>query len=111
MTDPFAPKDLLAHGVQTQAAPFDPVGAHTRNATLGTVVDLSATRPAGADKIMIQAEGQNVRYTLDGTTPTVTVGFLLLNGTAAIVIECSDTTSIQILESAVGGVVNYIWGT
>jgi len=111
MAEPYKPKDLRAHGQQVQVAPFDPVGSHTRNATLGTRVDLSATRPDGADKLMIQSETQNVRYTLDGTTPTVTVGFLLLPTMGPIIIECSDTTRIRVIEAAGGAVINYLWGT
>lgn len=111
MTEPFRPKDLRAHAYQIQVAPFDPVGSHTRNAALGTAVDLSATRPDGADKLMIQSETQNVRYTLDGTVPTAQVGFLLLTTQAPVIIACSDTTRIRVIAAVAGAVINYIWGT
>ena len=111
MNEPYRPKDLMAHGQQTQLAPFDPVGNHTRNATLNAAVDLSALRPADSDKIMIQCDTQNVRYTLDGTVPTATVGFLLLTTQPPVVIAVSDTTRLRVIEAAGGGVINYAWGT
>jgi hypothetical protein len=80
-----------------------PVGSHTSNGTLGSAVTL--TKPAGANVIIIQCTGQNVRYTLDGTTPTTTVGFLLVadqppvkmpvGGAAVKVIQVSATATIQ----------------
>ena len=111
MAEPFKPKDLRAHAYQIQTAPFDPVGSHTRNAALGTAVDLSALRPDGADKLMIQCDTQNVRYTLDGTVPTATVGFLLLTTEPPTIIACSDTTRVRVIQAAGGAVINYIWGT
>lgn len=111
MPDPQAPLDLRAHAYQTQLAPFDQVGDHTRNATLNVAVDLNAVRPSFADKIIIQAETQNVRYTLDGTAPTATVGFLLLTTEPPVMITVSDATILQVIEAAAGGVIQYIWGT
>jgi hypothetical protein len=101
----------MAHGQQIQVAPFDPVGDHTRNATLNAAVDLSALRPANSDKILIQCDTQNVRYTLDGTTPTATVGFLLLTTDSPTLIAVSDTTVLQVIAAVGGAVINYIWGT
>ena len=111
MSEPYAPKPMRAHAQQVQGAPFDPVGDHTRNASLGSAVDLSALRPDQADKLMIQCDTQNVRYTLDGTAPTATVGFLLLTTEPPVIIACSDTTRVRVIQAAAGGVINYIWGT
>jgi len=44
---------------------------------------VSAGAPAGCRKALLQAEGTNVRYRLDGTDPTASVGGILVAGAAA----------------------------
>jgi hypothetical protein len=46
--------------------------------SLGSATTL--TIPAGARGAHIQAESQNVRYRLDGTSPTASVGMILYAG-------------------------------
>lgn len=84
--------------------PLRPVGAHSSGATISNATVI--TIPSGARYIRLQALTQNVRYTLDGTTPTTSVGFQLKagdppislwveTGVALTVIQESATASLQ----------------
>lgn len=84
---------------------FRPLGDHTRNSALSAAVTLA--RPEDANFLLIQAETQNVRVTLDGTTPTATVGFLLTAGDPVTVLPVhEDVKAIEVTASAV---INYQW--
>lgn len=88
---------------------FNPVGAHTRNTSLSSVVTL--TPPDGATKLLIQAVAQNVRYVLDGSTPSATVGFQMVASDPPIIIPLhKDTNSIKIIQETAGAEVQYQWG-
>lgn len=81
------------------------VGSHTANSSLSSAVTL--TRPAGAQRIMIQAFTQNVRFTLDGTTPTASTGFRLDVGTYLVIPFTG--TAIKIIEETASASVQYQW--
>lgn len=82
------------------------VGSHTRNASLGSVVTLSL--PSGANGILIQASAQNVKYTLDGTNPTSTIGFTLSTSAAPVLITFpADTTVLKVIEATAGAAIDY----
>lgn len=83
-----------------------PVGAHSANAVIATATVL--TKPAGATAIRIQTIGQAVRYTLDGTTPTATVGFQLAAAAAPVVIPVPGA-SITIIQEAATAALQYQW--
>ncbi|MGB5052680.1 MAG: hypothetical protein WBO46_27260 [Caldilineaceae bacterium] len=80
-------------------------GSHTRNATLSTAVDIAV--PVGAVQLIIQAETQNVRLTLDGTTPTATVGFLLTAGATVYTFPVAYGMTVKIIQTTATAVVNY----
>lgn len=78
---------------------FTPVGGHIA----GTVISSAAVIMPGrmgvedpADKVLIQTTSQNIRYTLDGTIPTPTVGFQL---------KSTDPPKQIIIRPETGGVV------
>lgn len=48
-------------------------------ATSGTAAALSSI-PAGTERAWIQAESANVRWRADGTSPTASVGMIILSG-------------------------------
>ena len=71
-----------------------PIGDHIT--TTSPAVDLSTARamltiiggpiPASADALVIQADGDELRYTYDGTTtPSATVGLFLASGEDVII--------------------------
>jgi hypothetical protein len=55
-----------------------PVGAMTRNASISTATTL--TIPSRANGLFLQGETSDVYYTLDGSTPSTTNGFILQSG-------------------------------
>jgi hypothetical protein len=87
---------------------FTPLGAHVSNGSLGSAVILTA--PAGADFLMLQALGNNIRFRLDGVNPTTTVGFQLANGdTITLPVNPGDT--VRVIQEAATATIQYQWGT
>jgi hypothetical protein len=100
----FGPGNLPYATVAT-AAPFTPVGAHQADTTIDTAQAL--TIPPTATKVLMQAEAQDLRYTLDGsTTPTGSVGFLLAAGDAQV-IDLAGGIVVTVIAAVAGGVVQY----
>jgi hypothetical protein len=60
---------------------------------------------AGAKQVIVQADGQNVRYRLDGTNPTATVGVLILNGTSQI-FNMTDAAAAKFIQVSATAVIN-----
>lgn len=69
---------LRAAAVVVSAASRNCVGRQTLSVTPGAAVSL--TPPVGAIAAMLQADGSAVSITLDGTTPTATVGSRIDDG-------------------------------
>lgn len=85
---------------------FTVVGAHTQNSSLSSVVTVSV--PNGANGLLVQCTGQNVRYTLDGSTPSSTNGFVLYaTSSPVIIVAGSDDTSLKFIETAASAVLIY----
>lgn len=89
---------------------FEPVGAHVDGTVITSAVELTASAPAAATKIMIQAQAQNVRFTLDGTTPSATVGFTLVAGDPPIILQLGNDVEITVIEEAATADLQYQWG-
>lgn len=63
--------------------------------------------PGTGSIVMIQAEGQNVRYRVDGVNPTATVGILLAAGEChTLNVGEGNISNIKVIEAAVGGILN-----
>ena len=86
---------------------FTPIGSHYDGTAISSEVTL--TPPDGAYKLMIQALGQNVRLTLDGTTPTSSKGFQLKAGDPAVMIWVAGST-VKVIEEAATADIQYQWG-
>ena len=87
---------------------FNPIGDHNDGLNISSAVTL--TPPAGATKLLVQALDKNVRYTLDGTTPTASKGFQLAAGDPPIIIPIGNGTTIKIIEEAASADLNYQFG-
>lgn len=87
---------------------FEPVGAHVDGPTLTSAVTL--TPPTGATKIMLQALTQNVRFTLDGTTPTASLGFQLKAGDPAVIVQIGNDVTLKVIEETATADLQYQWG-
>lgn len=94
------------HSIMLRA--FNPIGAHTQNSSLSTVQTL--TPPASANKLLVQAFVQNVRYTLDGTDPTASLGFQLKADDPPIVIPIGIGTTVKAIEEAATATLDFQWG-
>lgn len=85
-----------------------PVGDHTSNGSISSAVTL--TPPATANALLIQATGQNVRYTLDGTTPTASVGFVLRQDDQPLIVDVGAGMEIKVIQESATATVQYQWG-
>ncbi len=81
---------------------FYAAGAHTQ-VTADTAQVLTA--PAGAQGVIIQANG-GVRYTVDGTTPTASLGFRI-DATSGERLIYLMGTSLRIINESAGTVTDY----
>lgn len=87
---------------------FNPLGAHNDGLAISAAQTL--TPAAGATKLLIQALDQNVRYTLDGTTPTATKGFQLKAGDPPITLPIGGDTTVKVIQEQATAVLQYQWG-
>lgn len=87
---------------------FNPLGTHSSGATIN--VALVLTIPAGAGKVMMQALTQNVRYTLDGTTPTATLGYQLKAADPPVILALGPRTVITVIEELATASLQYQFG-
>jgi membrane-associated protease RseP (regulator of RpoE activity) len=91
---------------------FNPIGAHVD----GLAIDSAQVIPRpdgyaeGVAKLLAQTVTQNVRFTLDGTTPTATLGFQLVAGDPPIIIPSGPNTIITVIEEAATADFQFIWG-
>ena len=85
---------------------FNPSGAHSDGATISSATVLTKA----GNKLLIQALTQNVRYTLDGTTPTATTGFQLVAGNPPIIIPVEGRTVVTVIQEAATADLQYCFG-
>jgi len=84
-------------------------GKYYQMTSLATATDVPGL-PVGSGpgcRVMIQALAQNVRYTVDGTTPTTTVG-MRLHPTETHSINVAPGTVIKVIEETASAEVNVI---
>lgn len=85
---------------------FNPIAdSHTENA-VATVQTL--TPPAWVTKLLVQAEDDNVRFTLEGTDPVAATTGFILTPDQPIVIGIQKNTVLKFLSD--GGTIIYEWG-
>ena len=83
----------------------DVVGSHTQNSSMSSAV--SITVPAGAGQWMVGALTQNVRFTLDGTTPTASKGFQIKAGEPFLLVSVTPGNTIKVIEETATAVLDY----
>ena len=86
-------------------APYLPVGSQVAVTSLSGVQ--TYTVPHYCAGILIQAFTQNVRVTIDGTTPTATVGFQVKAGDPAVFIGAPANTVLRFIEETASANIIY----
>jgi len=88
---------------------FTPVGDHTQTSSLASATPI--TIPAGATKVIMQTQTKDVRFTLDGTTPTTTKGFLLVANDPPFIVHLDTShNTLTVIETATTAVFDYQFG-
>lgn len=90
----------------TRRTKYAPVGSHQNKAAAS--VQTFSPDP-GADGALIQATAQNLRMTLDGTTPTATIGFQLATTQPPLYVPVPGGAAIKVIQETSGGVVQLQW--
>lgn len=98
----------MAMSKQEVFTDFEPAGSHTAVADLSSAVTL-AEPAGGASKLLIQAISANVRLTLDGTTPTASLGFQLQAGYEWL-LPVGDGTVVKAIQESAGAGIQYQFG-
>lgn len=91
---------------------FNPISTHNDGLAISSAQTIAIPDGLARNvaKLLIQAVGQNVRYTLDGTTPTATKGFQLKAGDPPIIIPVGGNTTIKVIEETATADLQYQWG-
>lgn len=84
-----------------------PFVSHQLGVALASVQQL--TVPANANAAIVQADGNDIRFRLDGTAPTATVGIIIKNGTS-ITLSAADAKAAKFIQVAASGNAN-VWYT
>lgn len=80
-----------------------PVDGMARDATISTATAL--TIPSDASGVMLQADTADVRFTIDGTTPTSTLGLILSSTAAPLRIDLYPGAVVTVISAT--GAINY----
>lgn len=97
----------IAAELQGNPLAFYSIGTHTQNTTLNTVQSISI--PFGANGLLVQAGGKDIRYTIDGSNPTATVGFLLPAYTDPLILMAvQDGQVFKFIETAASATLDYV---
>jgi hypothetical protein len=88
---------------------FRPLGAHNSGLAIATA-QLLARPSAGVTQVMIQALTQNVRLTLDGTTPSTTVGFQIKAGDPPVIFPLAVGGQEKVIEEAATANLQFQYG-
>lgn len=81
------------------------VGSHTQPADISSAVEIEV--PATAGIWYAQCATQNVRFTLDGTTPTASKGFVIKAGEPPIKVPVEPGSTIKVIEVSATAVLEY----
>lgn len=78
---------------------------------VGLAAATGLTVPAGAQAALIRCESQNVRWRMDGTNPTATIGYPLLVG-EELELDSAQMAAIKFIQQAATANLNvYFFGS
>lgn len=103
----FGPLFTAAPGysIHTVDGELRPVG-YRQLTSLSSATSLPSI--AGAELVLIQAEGQNLRVRDDGTSPTTSVGFQVFAGDS-LWYNGANLTAVQLIEETASGKANLLF--
>ncbi len=87
---------------------FNPKGSHGRETNLTSA--FAPPVPAGATMCVVQALAANVRFTLDGTTPTAAVGFQIVAGDVERILPVDSRTVLTFIQEAPSAELQFQFG-
>lgn len=87
--------------------PYQVAGAH-QSLTVATLT--SVPLPSGANGLIIQAVTQNVRITLDGSSPSATRGFQIKAGDAPVLLLMQPNSPTLLAIQEVAGAILEVQG-
>jgi hypothetical protein len=87
---------------------IQPISDHADGTDISSATVL--TPPTGATKVLMQAVTQNIRYTLDGTTPTATTGFQLVASDPPLLINIESEMTLTVIEETATADIQLQWG-
>lgn len=87
---------------------FNTLGSHSGDADVSSAVTLIP--PSGATKLLMQTMTQNVRFTLDGTAPTASIGFQLKGEHPAVIVPIGENTVVKVIQEAATADFQYQFG-
>lgn len=90
-------------GSQVFDGPREPLG-YIQMTSLASAVPLTATIPAQAKLVLLQAETQSVRWRDDGTNPTASVGMLIAAG--SMMIYTGNPSNLKVIETTASAKLN-----
>ena len=93
----------------TREYPFTPMNGevhYSRNVDTLFVLNI----PTGCEQVLAQASGHNIRYTCNGTNPTASSGFVLLDGSDPITIPITKETTLKFIAETAGALLEYEFG-
>jgi hypothetical protein len=94
-------------------AHFTPVCNHISNLVVSAAQEITPGLlgcPQQAPKVLLQTTGQNIRYTLDGTTPTAAIGFQLKSTDPPLLVNIVGHVVLTVIEETANALVELQFG-
>jgi hypothetical protein len=88
-------------------AGVSPIGSHSQESDLSSAVTL--TPPANARVLFFQPLSQNIRVTVEGTTPTASLGVQYPFG-GLYRIDLAEGTTVKMIQESATASLEYWWG-
>jgi len=98
----------MRYDVSLTESMFVPFGDHIHVADLSSVYVPEC--PPRASQVFLQVFVQDVRFTLDGSIPSVNHGFRLTAGDGITALPFTDQTVLSLIEESPGATLELQWG-
>lgn len=90
-------------------APFEPLANESHRSQLVNSL-FTVNLPLNCNEVLVQATVQNIRYTINGTDPTASSGFVLISGNDPISIPVTKTTVLKFISETAGAILQMQYG-